>query len=290
MREHDDDTRQQPGDWRLAYEAGMAAAEARTTDDGTEYVVLPEGTTLQSLERLDSNPNRIRGVAELDSAADLVAYANRHKYEATVVYAKQDRHRVVVVLNDDTQEGAPGWRDHRAIYECPLDRDWQAWAKLNRQEMDQRAFADHLESLLPTIAAPPGADLVELVQRFEAKLEVSYTSGHRLDDGTVQLEYQERIEGKNAERGQVLLPPRLTIRVPVYLGQAPVTLLARIRYRIHPESRALRLQYVLDRPEDHLDAAFEAVVAQVRDGLNEEAPLVPVLLGSPPAIPGSPGS
>lgn len=272
-------------DWQRAFDAGMRAAEARESADGAEYVVVPDGAQVESLEHLADNPYRIRGVATLDSAADLVAYANRHKMRTTVVYAQQARHRVVVVLNDDADAENPGWRDHRAVYECPLDRDWQAWAERNRKEMDQRAFADHLESLLPTIAEPPGADLVELVQRFEAKLEVTYTSGQRLDDGTVQLEYQETIEGRgDAQRGNLLLPPRLTIAVPVYRGQEPVTLLARIRYRIQPESRELRLQYVLDRPEEHLDAAFEAVVAEVRDGLNPEGEgwQVPVLLGTPP--------
>lgn len=114
----------------------------------------------------------------------------------------------------------------------------------------------------------------ELRTPFVATKSVNFKSGSRLRDGQRQLTYVEVIDAQAGPAGNVTIPESILLRLAPFDGAEPVEMGARIRYRIN--DGALRIGYVLDRPDLVLRAAFADVVAGV-----EEQTGITALWGTP---------
>lgn len=153
----------------------------------------------------------------------------------------------------------------------------QAWLGHNGKVMEQVAFAEFCEDWMSVIASPPAADLVEMVQDFQATVSASFKSGFKLSNGQRVMEYTEQID-QAVKGGAVAVPQTIRLAMPIWRGAADRhELTARIRTRVnHGGAGKLGIGYKLDRPTDVIDAAFEAEVARVQEYIGR-----PVLRGTP---------
>lgn len=115
---------------------------------------------------------------------------------------------------------------------------------------------------------PTAAEFLELAQNFQATKAVNFASGTRLGNGQNQLVYEETIQARAGERGQLEIPETFTLGIPVFEGDAAYSLIARLRYRI--QDGKLVLWYDLDRPHKIIDDA----VKQLRVAIEAETGLV----------------
>ncbi len=128
--------------------------------------------------------------------------------------------------------------------------------------MGREAPADELvEEGLEDIVEPPAAGMLEVAQSLQAAKSVAFRSGTRLQDGQVQLVWEETIEAKAGQKGDLTIPEVFVLGLCPYEGSDPFRVRARLRYRIN--DGALQMGYVLDRPEDVLEAAFGVVKDRV---------------------------
>jgi uncharacterized protein YfdQ (DUF2303 family) len=223
--------------------------------------ITPTGHETIDLAKFLPAPRRKAGSVTLHDAASFAAYVNRHKTPATVLYAHREASKVVAVINDHATD-VPGWGDHVAVLQIVHTKEWNHWAGKDGKLISQGEFAEHIEQGLEEITEPPAADMLELAQSFEAHSQVQFKSAKLLQDGSRQLVYQETVDARAGQSGNITIPREFTLGVAPYEGTDPYKVTARLRYRL--QSEHLVLGYQLIRPEQILKAAFADVLAAIQ--------------------------
>lgn len=256
--------------------AAIGTAQA-VSDDCVPYAVVPDGYRLESLEHTLSAPTRKRGNIVLYDAKSFITYFNKHKStangKASAIYGKTNPPAFLALMDDHGDE--PGWREHKATYQCPLSVEWQTWTSKNGVALSQANFAEFIEANLPDIVSPPGSDMLEISRNLEAKKKVSFASGIRLSNGQTELTYEEEIQG-TAAKGKLSIPEIFALGIPVLENSERYKVEARLRYRIN-EGR-LSMWYDLIRPHKVLEDAVMNVWKEIASQTGEE-----ILNGDPVA-------
>lgn len=276
-------------DYAAAYAAGTSQARAdlavRTVDapiiDGRLPLLLtPDGSVVASPALL-AHPLAPAEVS-VQAPDSLVAYHERFGTPHTVLFVEDvPQPRLTLVIDyhaptaDDGTVGAYAWARHRAVYEPLLTPEWRTWTAMSGKRIDQVAFAQFLEDNLPDIASPAGADILQVARTLEVKKDVAFRSSVRLDNGEVQLRYEEDIQG-SAAKGQLSIPDHLVLGLQPFKGAAKYAITARFRYRL--DGAAVKLGIELDRPHKVLEQAVTETLADVMAKLAD----VPVFHGPAP--------
>lgn len=255
-------------------EQAIAAAE--------ESVLLLRGDQrihVEDLERFLPSPRRAKGTAYLFTVQSFADYVNRHALEhATTVwvpplipangeptiYAVINDHvdRAFAYEQDDLVDGAQ-WGDWRAELALKVTEGWRHWVSHDGVLMGQAEFAEHVEDGMTEIVEPSGADLFEIAQTLQANQTTKVRSGVRLSDGRVQFEYVEDGEATAGQDGRLSVPETFRLAIPPFIGEEPISITARLRYRTAGGN--VRLGYKLDRPEEEARAALERIAIALRD-------------------------
>lgn len=271
---------------QAALDAGTRLAEPTQLAEGQDYAFLvPDGGSVEivrnDLDQFRARPRRKTGTVTVRDAASFIAYVDKHGIEDTELWADPVKYALVAVLNAHgesdaagNEEGWAGWGDHRVRLDLAKTRAWAAWESLDGKLVDQVTFAEHLEQRLADIRVPAGADMLELAQTFTGKRNVQFESSQRLADGQTQLRYHEQIDAKAGSKGDIAIPEAFELGLVPFEGAQGYKVPARFRYRIH--DGALRLGYVLERPEDVLRSAFDDIVKAVDEGTTQT-----VFMGTP---------
>ena len=203
-------------------------------------------------------PRRAMGVYQVGSLDSLIALTERIGVaEETTVWVHPTSGRVEVVFDDHDADQA-GHGEHRAVLQLAVTPAWRAWLALDGKLIGQQEFAEHIEARVPDIASPPAADLAEVVSTLTGHTEVSWKSGVRLQDGTVQMQYTEEATATAGRYSELSIPQTFTLVLQPFVGLSrgvPIT--ARFRYRVR--SGTVAMGYVLDQPERVLEDAVANV-------------------------------
>lgn len=241
--------------------------------EGHLAVALPPEWTVQDvdLERDLDRPRRPRGTVHVHDAASFAGAITQRGAEEATIYADDGSNALVAVLNDD--QGAPGWRDYRVALALVATPEWTRWRNRDGMQMDQAAFAEHIEDSLAELQEPAPADMLEIAQRFHATTSARFKTAQRLASGETQFAYEEELE---ATAGTLAIPERIKLVVAPFVGTARYELGAWLRYRVKRE--AFTIGYKLDRPQDVERAAF----ADIRQQVQELLPDLRVIAGPAP--------
>lgn len=141
---------------------------------------------------------------------------------------------------------------------------WRKWAALaNGSPRSQREILEAFEDLGADIVEPTAADLVALVRTLRATSMASADTELR-PDGTTRVSY---VKNQTVQAGELVLPPTLTIAIPVLKGHAeydengkasPVLYRLVVRMRVSVGDDA-RLAFRLSMPD--AERVLEAVYA-----------------------------
>lgn len=220
--------------------ADLAVAATGVRDiAGVPSVVLPENYQVQQFEKLLSRPVRPSGrysaqdqssfrtlVEQMRDGADLPAPAQRAR-----TYVDKIKRTVLCVLND-TEAGLPGHRDWQVFWQVDRSLAWAAWMKLAQANyVSQKVLAEFIEDWRQTIVTPDAATLMELATDMQGHKGAEWRSGQRLKDGTIQVSYVEEVRASNRE-GVIEVPGALTIFTPVFDGEPPIEIQARLRWSV----------------------------------------------------------
>jgi len=243
----------------------LQAARSVGPDDAP-YVVLPDGYGVHDLEKTLVRPMRKRGAVTMNDAASFVDYFKLHQ-AASRIYGQVEPPKFVAVMNDNRKD-EPGWGDHRALYNCPLSKEWTEWKKFAGAPRDQIAFSEFMESHTIDIVSsaedePSGAVMLEVATSFKAQKKVNFASGQRLDNGQVDFVFQEEIQGSAGAKGHIKVPERFYIGVPVFEGGAPYRIECKLRYRL--KDGGLSMWFDLVRDHKVLEAAFMDIWKEIAD-------------------------
>lgn len=265
----------------IAREAERNLVEVGET--GVQNLVLvPTGQKpeLLDLDPYQPVPRRARGTVNVATVDSLVAYVKKHdNADTSTLWVHPDNGKIVAVLNDHGPDGGAtngaGWGDHRALLTLQPTPEWEAWQQLDGRQLPQERFAEHIEDRLVDIVQPSGADLLDIVQTLTGATAVEWKSGTRLQDGTVQLRYEETMTAKAGQKGDLEIPSVFVLAIAPFLGEPRTDITARLRYRMPSES--LTIGFKLDRPED----VVRQVITSLTGRLGDEFGADRVFIGEP---------
>ncbi len=164
-------TEQNLTDTSDAIEAGVHAADAATRllELGAEKVpvaIVPKTMDAFILEEAlalsDARapaPRRKVGTSTHEELDSFIAHVNRHKDGDSAVFAHVARVQLVALYDYHRSgpEGAPRWGQHRAVYTCPLSRQWQTWKSIDGRKLSQLAFGDFIDANMRDLSSPGAA-------------------------------------------------------------------------------------------------------------------------------------
>lgn len=264
-------------------EAAIAQVEPDELEDGSIYgYKLPDRVHIVDLDSdvyaaRRERPRRKTGTVVVRDIASFAQYYAKHADADSEIYTDLDGGTITAVLNAHQDLGdAPRWEDHRLLLQLTHTKPWQRWTEKDRQVLPQLTFAEFLEDNLADIASDPvpAAQMLEIATTFQAKTRVNYSSGTVLTSGSILLRYEETSDASGGAKGDIAVPKVFAVGLAPFDDVEPYRIEARLRHRI--EGSALKLCFILDRPEDVVRDAVKTVVAKV-----EEAIGVKVMRGRP---------
>jgi uncharacterized protein YfdQ (DUF2303 family) len=183
-------------------------------------------------------PLRRAGTAVLEELGSFTEYVNRYKTVDTVAWADAGSFGVTAVFNEHPEGqdlGDAGFRDNRAIYNCPRSHEWLEWTSKDGKAMGQAAFGDWIEHHLDDLAAPNAelpdfpqpTTLLEMARKLSIniggtfKREINPTTG----EGTL-ISKQEH--GADSTK----IPRAFLLKVPVFMNGTAYYVEARLRFAL----------------------------------------------------------
>ena len=182
----------------------------------------------------------------------------QHAEGSLELWADIDGRKVTAIL-----DGVTGLRNHTATLQLRTSREWAEWASIDGKLLGQVEFAQFIEDHLSTVAAPDGAHLLDVTQTLEAKSNVAFKSQQILASGQRQFRYEETVEAKAGQKGDLTIPGELTLVLRPFQGSAQEPITARFRYRL--SDGQLRLGVKLAEPETVLESAFNSVIHEIQE-------------------------
>lgn len=252
-----------------ALDTGAASVGVRAVDGVRPHLVRPEGYELVAVpESLLVGPSRLDQIVYVYDPKSFTDYFTDYCNPSSRIFVDRDvkAPKILAVLDYHHDEPiAPDWCKHRLFYAFRNTPEWTAWTGKNRQTMKQIEFARFIEENLPDIVHPAHADMLQISRRMEAKKNVSFSSGVRLQNGEIQLTYTEEIRG-TAGQDTLEVPELFKIKIAPFEGSEPTTIDCRFRYSI--KESALELRYEMVRPQKVIEAAVARVIEQIKAGVN----------------------
>ncbi|WP_367154685.1 YfdQ family protein [Methylomonas sp. HYX-M1] len=255
---------------QAAIDAGRELATKPFEIAGTPFLVLPDDHNYVELSDLREHPKRIKQTVKHTTAASFIDYCNRFAHENSVIMMDDENNRFTAIFDYHGPDAAD-WGDHKAVFGLKPTVEWNNWKAFDGKAMSQSEFGKFIETNLEEIIEPTGAEMLEISLSIQAKTEVKFSQAQRLDNGQMQLTYNEEINGSAGVKGQLKIPQTFKIGLRLYEGGAPYQIEARLRYRIKDGN--LTLWYELIRPHKTVQA-----------NLTETEELISTSVGSAVAI------
>lgn len=236
--------------------------------DGVPAMLRPPGWVLEPIPGWEQQqPRRVEETVTMHTAESFSRYVSTFKNPNTAIFADLtpvagtfvaviDYHQPVLA-----SEPIPNWGRHRVAYVPKKTVEWTRWQEVDRKKMSQQEFALFLEENTPAVVSPPGADLLAIVNALEINGAVTFQSAQRLASGSVSFQY---VNEQKAKAGNMEVPTEFALRLPIYEGEAPSPINARLRWRL--TGGQLGLWFELVNPHVAITDALEVIAARIQTG------------------------
>ncbi len=178
-------------------------------------------------------PDRIQQTATLDDVESFISYVNEFKTPTSRIFVKYEANGTFVAVLDYHTKDKPSFGTHRVHLPLKMTPEFKAWHDINGRQMNQVAFAEFLEDNVSVVKKPCAADLLQVARTLTSKKEVKFTGGVRLDNGDVNLAYSEESSSTAGKKGNLEIPTKLELFVPVFEGSIPTAVGLHFRHRIN---------------------------------------------------------
>ena len=251
------------------------------THEKIHFALVPSGAELKSLAPFQYPqgvpPDRIVANVALRDALSFIRYYVAFQDDRSRIFAEPSGPSFLAVLDYHGAGAAdlhkPEFLSHRASFQMVQDERWKIWTGKNEKQFSQVDFAEFIEDNTADILEPSAAHMLEVARDLKASSSGSFESKVTPKSGSIQMKYTENIDGKVGS-GDVEIPEFFKLSIPVFYGEQPISISARLRYRI--SGGTLTFHYKLYRQSEILNDAFDKAVASISEALKTE-----ILIGSP---------
>lgn len=260
---------------RLAL-AAINHASITKLEDGRTIVVRPDGngrSLVQDLTLLHDmpapKPKFITARPLLQTVNALIAYVNLFKTDNTVIFADSDNECFGAVIDYHKASSVEaGLGKHVAVLDLPLSTEFETWLGIDTSWMEQKKFARFIEQNAEDIAAPKGADLLEMVLDLEKSKTVVVQRKLRSagsDDGS---------GGFQSDASGTVLPAAFKLAMPLFFGETnKVEITAYTKDQL--EDGKIYIGFDLNRVQLIRQREFTAISKRIADATD-----VPFVLGT----------
>lgn len=275
--------------------AGMQLGVPRPlehSEDGSPLVgvLVPRGADFRTVDLrplIDAHadhPRRKTGTFTVYDAVSFTSYLDKHGLSTSEVWADPDGctltgvidahhdHEIPAPGGSPVGPGLAGHGEHRVVLRLVKSHEWKAWLEHDGKMMPRDDFAEFIEQNAVDVIDPDPATMLEIAQGIHATMSSEFKNAQRLTSGEVTLQYEETINASAGHKGELEIPARFTIQIPVFVGSAPVAIDVRFRYRLRAGN--LTVGYKLERPHDVIQRAFNDTAETI-----EQSIVQPVFLG-----------
>lgn len=249
--------------------AKASGAHVVKSSDEREFLILPPGFAQHEVTDAYglkvAKPRYIKQAVTIETADSLVDYVNRFKGEETMLFADIAHNRVVALV-DYHPASSPDAESashvaHRAKMELPFSEEWQLWTRVSGKLMLQLDFARFLEENASDVRAPDAGELLDACRDLQVRRKVSFIKAVRTSTDNENFEYSEETNATSPKKGDIDIPTKFKLGIPVYFGGAETELFAFLRWKL--EEGALTLGVQLHRTEHVRQAVFKQIVDDV---------------------------
>lgn len=247
---------------------GAVTPQIITTKAGREYLITPDesgGSNVTDVseegDQLSPLPNWIEQAVTVQTTESLIEYVKRFGGNDTVLFADIDHNRIVAALDYHDVEDAKRVA-HRATLDLPYSVEWKVWTAIDGKLMEQLEFARFLEENAADITAPDAAELLETCRDLQARRKVNFSKAVRTASDNESFEYSEETTA-TSKKGDVELPSRFLLRLPVYFGGQAYSVAAFLRWRL--EEGSLKLGIQIHNREHVRQTVFKDLVLEASD-------------------------
>jgi len=259
----------------LAVAAAAPAPHIITEKDGRQFSVIPAGYTLNEITPPGAaksfKPDHIAQAVSLQTAASLSDYVDRFKTDQTTLFANIDANSIVAAIDYHGPASAELVK-HRATLKLPFSSQWALWDALDGKLQGQLDFARFLEENCRDVTEPDTADLLEAVSGMQAVEKADFRAKIRTNSDNVDFTYSTTTDA-GTTNGDLSIPKRFSLSIPVYFGGQNVALEARLRWRKTQDG--LTLGYQILRKDQVRQEEFMGIVSAVAASAD-----VPALYGA----------
>jgi uncharacterized protein YfdQ (DUF2303 family) len=181
-----------------------------------------------------------------------------------VIFIDKDKATFKAIIDYHAVD-TPNNTNHTAEFALKKTPEWGNWLSNNKKAMNQEDFGRFIEDNLEEIIEPTGATMLEIALSIQARTDTKFTSSQRLDNGQIQLQYHEEINGTAGNKGLLQIPQTFTIGLKLFEGGEPYKIEARLRYRIKEGN--LAMWYELIRPHKTVDANIEDTTSLIANSI-----------------------
>lgn len=237
------------------------------TAEGDEVALVPDGFSIETVSQKVNGdlPKRMKARREFHEGESFGRYVHAYKTAGSQLVANVEGNSLTALLDypdraevDNAGDGIPN-REHVAVWPVPLSEEFKVWSAFQGKMWPQAQFLEFLEENVSEIHFPDPATILELVKDFDAIQTVKFASKKRLDNGDFSLQYSSDTQVK----GGVNIPKKLTLSMPIYLGEDVVPFDAWFRTKI--ENGQLSLGLAFHRIVPVKLAAFRQAVTRVAE-------------------------
>lgn len=240
-----------------------------------QFAFVPDGYKLQDISDPARLPDRVRQEVSVDDRASLAAFVNRFSNADTVLFADFDALTISAVLDFHTSNTAavePRAGDFVARFKLLPSEEFLRWDKMEGEMWPQAVFAEFLEENSMNISAPDPATMLEISRELEATIGAVFKAKVSLQNGDRAFSYETETKTK----GDLVVPKRFALCIPLFNGEGPEILEANFRFRPTPDG--LTLGFFWHRVEVRRRAFFNEIAAAVAESTG-----CPVFNGRVPA-------
>lgn len=245
-----------------AIRAARLASPIVEGENGRKHAFVPYGFQLQDISDPDRLSPFIKQKVQMDDADSLISYTNRFSDVRTIIIADLDSLQIHSELdwhqsNDDELAAQPA--RHVATLKMRNSEEYARWAEMEGKLHTQMAFAEFLDENSSDIVDPDPAVMIEIARDLEATQGVSFKAGTRLQTGERSFRYETETHVK----GDLVVPQRFRLSIPLFFGEEPREIEASFRFR--PEPDGLKLGFVWRRVEYVRQAEFSAIAYRIAE-------------------------
>lgn len=255
----------------LAIAAMSQGPHVIANPDGRQFAVVPEGFELRDVTPPGAaksfKPDHIAQTVSLETAASLSDYLTRFKTSETVMFASIGDNLIVGAI-DYHATSAAALVKHRAQLKLPYSTEWSLWDSIDGKLMGQLDFARFIEENAVDIRAPDTASLLECVRDMQAVEKADFRAQVRTESDNVDFTFTQTTEA-GSRSGQIEVPKRFLLQIPVFFGGEAIPLDARLRWRKTQDG--LQLGIMILRKEQVRQEEFQRVVSQISASADVQA-------------------